>query len=120
MESETFLQHLRRKPIHVRQRMVFAGVILMSPVLFYIWSITNTLNDPTTLSTTDVVRDTISDTFSNSTYEDTFGTVNFGNSQTANSIQSKKQESPEAQLNIETLPENESNDTVIDESASGM
>lgn len=120
MESETFLQHLRSKPLHVRQRMVFAGVILMSPVLFYIWSVTNTLSDTTTLSTTDVVRDTISDTFSNSLYEDTFGTVNFGNFQTANSIQSKKQESPDVQLDTETLPADESNDTIIDESASGM
>jgi hypothetical protein len=121
MESETFLQHLRNKPERVRQRIVFAVVILVSPFIFYVWSATNTLGDKTGPSTAETVRDTISGTFSNSAYEQTFGSPNFGKSQTANSIQPTDDTTLETQSDESvTVPTDVPNDTTTLESASGM
>ncbi len=108
MESETFLQHLRNKPERVRQRIVFAVVILVSPLIFYVWSATNTLGDKTGPSTAETVRDTISGTFSNSAYEQTFGSSSFGKSQTAN---------PPTDTQI---PNQEIEDTPIESNTSGQ
>ncbi len=75
------IKHLRQKPQRVRERMVLVAVIVVSPILFIIWSLTahyrDGANGPTTI---DTVRNAITGTFGNPVYQDTFGTPGTPNS----------------------------------------
>lgn len=120
MSEETFLQRLRSKPKHVRERMVFGAVILATPVLFYVWSATNHLVDVESASTVDTVRDTISGTFNNSIYEQTFGSTSFGKTQTATPAPTTEDTMLETQSDTSPVPTDTLNTTTTPESASGM
>ncbi len=74
MSFKAFIQKIRNKPQRVRERIVLVLVVVISPVLFIVWSLT--FHSADTGNSGDFVKtigSTISGTFSNPVYKDTFG-----------------------------------------------
>jgi hypothetical protein len=75
MGIQKLVHNLRQKPQRVRERIVLVLFVVISPILFIVWSLT--FQYTATGTSADLFKKvgaTISGTFSNPLYKNTFGT----------------------------------------------